>query len=90
MCLIIFSYMVRNDTAKKKKANKKKTEIFLLFTLLTLYPHMPSERFRRLRANFCQLIQTGKVEHWMRVSLSYTWGGLLCSFIHIQLYFLLI
>ena len=30
----------------KKKDNRKTEILFLLFTLLTLYPYMPSEQFR--------------------------------------------
>ena len=103
MYINISSYLVRNDTAKIYSKAKQKNRNFVFAVqstdIIPIYafraiPLTQSKlqlimiAIKRSPFSFCQLIQTEKVEHWIRVYSSQSWGSLQYSFTHLQLHFL--
>ena len=93
-----------NSLYSKKKANRKTGILFFAvhitgIILIYAFRAIPLTQsklqlimiaLKRSPFNFCQLIQTGKVEHWTRVYSFQSWDRLQYIFIHLQLHFVLL
>ena len=92
-----------NSLYSKKKANRKTGILFFAvhitgIILIYAFRAIPLTQSKlqlimialKRSFSFCQLIQTRKVEHWIRVYSCQSWGRLQYSFTHLQLHFFLI